>query len=338
MKRLLIFLSVFLGLSGLVIIIILWVIDRQHYEITDNAYLKANIILLSPKVQGYVNHLYITDNQSVKKGQLLLTIEDRDYQAKVLQAQAMIEVEMANAQRLKMIKLTQQSSIQVAKANITVAEAKLEPVTKDVQRFTQLIANGSAPVQTLENLTAQSKQAQAELNSQQSTLTVQQQQLLTLDSEMMEIQARIKNAKAQLQLAQLDWEYTQIRSPIDGIIGNRGVQLGQFIRPGMGLASLVAHQSLWIEANFKETQLTHMQIGQPVTIHIDAYPNQEFHGRIESFSPASGAEFSLLPSENATGNFTKIVRRIPVKITFAPNSDLHLLKAGFSAEVKVKVK
>jgi membrane fusion protein (multidrug efflux system) len=329
---------VFLGLSGLVIIIILWVIDRQHYEITDNAYLKANIILLSPKVQGYVNHLYITDNQSVKKGQLLLTIEDRDYQAKVLQAQAMIEVEMANAQRLKMIKLTQQSSIQVAKANITVAEAKLEPVTKDVQRFTQLIANGSAPVQTLENLTAQSKQAQAELNSQQSTLTVQQQQLLTLDSEMMEIQARIKNAKAQLQLAQLDWEYTQIRSPIDGIIGNRGVQLGQFIRPGMGLASLVAHQSLWIEANFKETQLTHMQIGQPVTIHIDAYPNQEFHGRIESFSPASGAEFSLLPSENATGNFTKIVRRIPVKITFAPNSDLHLLKAGFSAEVKVKVK
>jgi membrane fusion protein (multidrug efflux system) len=338
MKRLMTVILSLILIIPLVIGLGSWIIERHHYEVTDNAYLKTNLLILSPKVQAYVKQLNIRDNQAVKKGQLLLTLEDRDFRAKVTQAQAAIDAEKAYSQRLQAMKAAQQARINTARANIVVAQAKLEPFAKDVQRFTDLIQRGSAPVQMLDNLKSQSKQAQAELSGEQSTLTAQQQQLLTLDSEMAEVQARLKNAQAQLELAQLDWEYTRIYAPSSGVIGNRGVQLGQLVRPGMALAYLVETQTIWVEANFKENQLTAMRVGQPVSISVDAYPDLEFHGTVDSFAPASGSEFSLLPPENATGNFTKIVRRVPVKIVFARGSDTHLLKAGFSAEVKIRVR
>jgi len=140
-----------------------------------------------------------------------------------------------------------------------------------------------------------------------------------------------------LTLAKIDLEHTQVKAPVDGIIGNRGVQLGQLVRPGVALASLVQNSKIWVEANFKETQLQHMRLGQPVTVKVDAYPDLELTGKVDSFSPASGSEFSILPAENATGNFTKIVRRVPVKIVFDSTENIQLLRPGLSAEVKVKV-
>jgi membrane fusion protein (multidrug efflux system) len=338
MKR---FLPVFLTLLVLIPVIIwlsLWLLERQKYESTDDAYLKANMVLISPKVSGHVTELLIDENQRVKKGDLLVAVDNRDYQAKVQQAEADIEEGLAYKKRLLAMKTSQQAHTVAVQANIAAAQARLTPIAKDVQRFTALTARGSAPMQMLDNVKAQSKQTAAEIKAQQATLTEEQRRLSTFDVEMTEADARIKNSQAALALAKLDLEHTQIRAAIDGIIGKRGVQLGQLVQPGMTLAYLVEDKKIWLEANFKETQLEKMRIGQPAMIKVDAYPDVELQGTVESFSPASGSEFSILPPENATGNFTKIVRRVPVKIVFNKGTDLSLLKAGFSAEVKVKVK
>ena len=337
MKRFLPLFLILLVVIALAFWLSSWFLERKKYESTDDAYLKTNVVLISPKVQGYVTQLLIDDNQQVKKGDLLLAIESRDYQAKVLQAEAVIEEAVAYKKRLQSMKASQQADLGTAQAKIAAAQARLAPYSKDVQRFSALTARGSAPMQMLDNLKAQSRQAAAEVQEQQANLNTKQKQLSTFDVEMTEVEARLKNAQAQLALAKLDVEYTQVRAPIDGIIGNRGVQLGQLVRPGLTLAQLVDNKKIWIEANFKESQLNKMRVGQSVTIKVDAHPDSEFKGKIESISPASGAEFSILPPENATGNFTKIVQRIPVKITFDKGTDLSLLKVGFSAEVKVKV-
>ena len=168
--------------------------------------------------------------------------------------------------------------------------------------------------------------------------SAQQTQLSTFDSEIAESEARVKQAQAQVALAKIDLELTKIRAPFDGVIGHRGVQLGSYIQTGMTLAYLLETKKIWTEANFKETQLQNMKIGQSVQIHIDAYPDLKLIGKVDSFSPASGSEFSILPPENATGNFTKIVRRVPVKIVFDNNADAALLKSGLSVSVKVRVK
>lgn len=315
-----------------------WLQERQRYETTDDAYLKTNMVLLSPRVQGYVTQLAMEENQRVKKGDLLMAVDDRDYQARVMQAEAAVEAAVAFSKRLQTMKSTQQANLGASEAGVLAARAQLDPFEKDVRRFQVLTARGSAPVQMLDALKAQSKQAAANLKSQQAMHTAQQRQLSTFDVQMAEAQAQIKQAQAQLALATLDASHTQVRAPIDGIIGKKGVQLGQLVRPGLTLAYLVEDNNIWVEANFKETQLDAMRIGQPVKIKVDAYPEIEFSGVIESFSPASGSEFSLLPSENATGNFTKIIQRLPVKIAFAKGTDLSLLKAGFSAEVRVTVR
>lgn len=337
MKRFLPVFLILLVVAPLVIWLSSWLLERQKYESTDDAYLKANRVIISPKVSGYVTQLLIDDNQTVKKGDLLVAIEKRDYQAKVLQAEAAIEEALGYKKRLQAMKAGQQAQLGAAEADIKAAQARLEPFAKDLHRFTALTQRGSAPVQMLDTIKAQSRQAAAEVQGQQARLTVEQRQLATFDVQMTEVEARLKNAQAQLALAKMDVEYTQVRAPIDGIIGNRGVQLGQLVHPGLTLAQLVDNKKIWIEANFKESQLNKMRVGQPVTIKVDAHPDLELQGSVESISPASGAEFSILPPENATGNFTKIVQRIPVKIVFDKDTDLSLLKAGFSAEVKVKV-
>jgi len=314
-----------------------WLLERRHYESTDDAYLQSNIVLISPRVQGYVTQMAINDNQAVKKNDLLLTIDDRGYQAKVLQAEANVNEETAHIERLRAMKTSQHAHIETAGANIAAVQAKREQIQQDLKRFNNLIERGSAARQALDKIQSESKQAAAELRGSQASASAEHSQLASLDSEITETEARLQNAQAQLTLAKIDLEHTQVKAPIDGIIGNRGVQLGQLVRPGVALASLVQNSNIWVEANFKETQLQHMRLGQPVTVKVDAYPDLELTGKVDSFSPASGSEFSILPEENATGNFTKIVRRVPVKIVFDSTDNLQLLRPGLSAEAKVKV-
>jgi membrane fusion protein (multidrug efflux system) len=314
-----------------------WLIDRQQYEVTDNAYLKANIILVSPRVQGFVSQLFIDDNQLVKQGELLLTIDDRDFQAKVIQAESRVSEEAAHIQRLQSQKISQHAHIDAASANIAAVQARRENIQKDLQRFDALIQRGSAAKQSLDKIQSESKQSAAELASSKAMASAEHSQLGALDNEITETEAKLKIAEAELQLAKLDLEHTQITAPVAGVIGARGVQSGQLVREGMTLMHLVESNKIWVEASFKETQLEHMRLGQPATIKVDAYPDLNLTGKVDSFAPASAAEFSILPAENATGNFTKIVRRVQVKIVFDADADTSLLKPGLSVEAKVKV-
>lgn len=338
MKRLITPLILIAVLAGAGWFGFLWFEERQHYESTDNAYLKANSVLITPKVSGYISDLRIDDNQAVKKGEIVAAIDARDYQAKFELAQAKVSEAQADISRLQATKNTQHANILSASAAVSAVEAQRQQINQDLQRFNVLIERGSAPRQTLDNIQAQSKQAAAQLRGSQAAVSAQQKQLVSYDSEISQAQARLKQAQAQLELAKIDLENTHIRAPFDGVIGHRGVQLGAFVQTGTNLAYLLETQKIWVEANFKETQIENMQIGQPVKIHVDAFSEIEFTGKVESFAPASGADFSILPAENATGNFTKIVRRVPVKIVFDENKNLGKLKSGLSTTVKVQVK
>jgi membrane fusion protein (multidrug efflux system) len=338
MKRLLtfsilIFILAYAGWAGFS-----WFKERQHYESTDNAYLKTNNVLITPKIAGYIIDLRIDDNQAVKKGEIIAIIDERDYQAKLEFSQAKVIEAQADIARLQATKNTQHSNIASASAAVSAVEAQRLQINQDLQRFNALIERGSAPRQTLDKIQAQSKQAAAELRGSQAAVSAQQKQLTSYDSEIAQAQARLKQAQAQVELAKIDLENTKIRAPFEGVIGHRGVQLGAFVQAGTNLAYLLETKKVWAEANFKETQIENMKVGQSVKIHIDAYPNLNLTGKVESFAPASGSEFSLLPPENATGNFTKIVRRVPVKIVFDENENTALLKSGLSTTVKVQVK
>ncbi|HYE37971.1 HlyD family secretion protein [Methylocaldum sp.] len=315
-----------------------WLKAIHPFEATDNTYLKAHMSLIGPKETGYVKEVLFEDNQKVMPGDLLVVIDDHDFQAKVAQAEAQVMVETAHVQTLETDKRTQGAKIRQQEADIAASEADLERAAKDVKRFGHLAADGAISAQTRDIAEAAYKQAVAQREKYRSAKLEAESQLTALDAQIGETRARLQAAQAALELARIDLANTHIVAPIAGIIGNRSVQVGQLVKPGSVLAYLIPTDGLFVEANFKETQIERMQPGQPVDIRVDAYPESRFEGRVDSFAPASGAEFSLLPPENATGNFTKIVRRVPVKILFRPGTDVSRLRPGLSTVVKVKVR
>jgi len=317
--------------------ILYWLKAIHPFETTDNAYLKAHISLISPKETGYVKAVLFEDNQKVMPGDLLVVIDDHNFQARLAQAEAQLLSETMHIQTLETDKLTQGAKIRQEAANITASEADLEKAAKDLKRFGNLAAEGAVSAQTRDAAESTHKQANAQREKVRSARQEAESQLAALDAQIEETRARIKAAEANLELARIDLDNTRITAPMAGIIGNRSVQVGQLVKPGSALGSLIPSDGLFVEANFKETQIARMQPGQPVEIRIDAYPDQVFEGVMDSFAPASGSEFSLLPPENATGNFTKIVRRVSVKVTFQPGSDLSRLRPGLSTVIKVKV-
>lgn len=338
MKRSITFLILFSVLAGVSWFGYSWFEERRHYESTDNAYLKANSVLITPKIEGYISKLNIDDNQAVKKGEVLAVIEPHDYQVKLDLALAKVSEAQADIARLNSQKNTQHAHVATANAAVSEVQARRHTIEKDLQRFMKLVESGAAPQQLLDKMQSQSRETTAQLHGSKSAVSAQSKQLSSYDREIEQAQARLKQANALVKLAEIDLENTKIRAPFDGVIGHRGVQLGAFVQAGTNLAYLLETQKIWVEANFKETQIENMQIGQPVKIHVDAYPEIAFTGKVESFAPASGADFSILPAENATGNFTKIVRRVPVKIVFDENENLSKLKSGLSTTVKVQVK
>jgi len=323
--------------STLVVGIAYWLNAIQPFETTDNTYLKAHLSLISPKETGYVTEVLFEDNQKVTPGDLLIVIDDHDFQAKVAQAEAQVLMETTHIKTLETEKRTQNAKIRQEEANIAAAEADLERAAKDVKRFGNLAADGAVSTQTRDTAESAHKQAIAYREKTDSARQEAESQLASLDARIAETQAKLKAAQAALELARINLANTRITAPIAGIIGNRSVQVGQLVKPGSVLAYLIPTDGLFVEANFKETQISRMRPGQAVDIQIDAYPDSRFEGTVDSFAPASGSEFSLLPAENATGNFTKIVRRVPVKIRFNPGTDLNRLKPGLSSMVKVKV-
>jgi len=314
-----------------------WLKAIHPFETTDNTYLKSHPSLISPKETGYVKEVLFEDNQKVMPGDLLVVIDDPDFQARVAQAEAQVSMEAAHIKTLETEKRTQSAKIHQEQANIAAAEADLDRAAKDTKRFGNLAADGAISVQTRDTAESTHKQAAARLEKTRSALQEAESELASMEARINEAKPRLEAAQSALELARINLKNTRIVAPIAGIVGNRSVQVGQLVKPGTVLAYLIPADGLFVEANFKESQIGRMQPGQPVDIRVDAYPDSVFEGTVDSFAPASGSEFSLLPAENATGNFTKIVRRVPVKIRFKPGTDLSRLKPGLSTVVKVKV-
>ncbi|HWU69583.1 MAG TPA: HlyD family secretion protein [Stenotrophobium sp.] len=291
-----------------------WWTYSRFFESTDNAYVRADITVITPRVGGEIVELAVHDNQEVKKGDLLLKIDPRDYQARVADAQAMVAAGIAAVAANVEQKSAQAAQIEEARATLASAQADAARAQKDWQRARTLVDQGVATHQRLDNATAVRRSAQANVARADAGVKVAEQQSATLDADRKRLQAQLEAARAQQQLAELDLSSTELRAPIDGNVGDLGARLGARVAPGQRLLSLVPLAEVYVEANFKETQLTHMALGQPVSIEVDAFPAHDIRGHIDSLSPASGAEFSLLPPQNATGNFTKIVQRVPVKI------------------------
>ena len=299
-----------------------WWTEWRFVESTDDAYVQADTSIISPKIDGYVRQVRVRDNQSVAAGDVMFVIEDRDFAAKTAQAEAAVATAEATvatyANRLDF----QQAIIGQAEASVTSADIDLERARLDQRRYAALTSSDFASRQRFETADADARKAQAALDKARAALTAERNQLAVLRSQKAEEEARLAQARASLALARNDLDNTVIRAPFAGVVGNRAARVGQYVKPGTQLAALVPLPQVYITANFKETQLTHMRPGQPAEIVVDAYPEERVTGTIESFSPASGAQFSLLPPDNATGNFTKIVQRVPVRIALPAEAPL----------------
>jgi len=313
-----------------------WWTAWRFQQSTDDAYVQSDITVISPKVEGYIKEVPVEENQEVAAGQVLIVVDDRDFAAKTTQAEAVVATEEAIVATYASRLGSQQAMIDQAAATVQSAEADLNRAQLDYKRYTSLVTSDFASRQRFETAQADSRKAEAALGKARAALVAEQSQLAALGSQKREEEARLLQARAGLQLTKNDLDNTVIRAPVAGIAGNRAGRVGQYVKPGTQLLSLVPLPYVYVTANFKETQLTHMRPGQPAEISVDAYPDQPLTGRIESFAPASGAEFSLLPPDNATGNFTKIVQRVPVRIALPAEGPLaRLLRPGLSVSVTV---
>ncbi|MFZ3233746.1 MAG: HlyD family secretion protein, partial [Stellaceae bacterium] len=313
-----------------------WWTAWRFLQSTDDAYVASDVSVISPKVEGYIKKVRVQDNQAVNKGDVLFVIDDRDFAAKVAQAEAAVATEDAAvatyASRLDL----QTAMIAQAQAAVESAAADLVRTQQDYKRYAALMTTDFASRQRYEQAQADARKAAAEAARTRAALAAAQSQEGVLRSQRREEAARLQQARANLRLAENDLDNTVIRAPVAGVAGNRAGQIGQYVKPGTELVSLVPLPRDYVTANFKETQLTRIRPGQRAEIAVDAYPDHALVGKVESFAPASGAEFSLLPPDNATGNFTKIVQRVPIRIALPTKEPLaQLLRPGLSVTVTV---
>jgi membrane fusion protein (multidrug efflux system) len=298
---------------------------------TDDAYLHADTVPLAAKSPGYVRRVPVRDFQKVKAGDLLVEIVDDDYRAQLSQAQANVDAATSAIDNIKQQKLLQSTLINEAGATIQATEADLTRYQLEVKRQQQLLATRSGTQQTVEQAVDNAKHTAATLQLNQAQLDQQRQQLNVLDSQEKQANAALKAQESARDLAKIALGYTRITAPVDGMVGPRQVQAGQYVSVGTQVISLVPLPDVWIIANYKETQMTRVRPGQPVDVTVDTFPGVVLHGHVDGWSPASGAEFALLPPDNATGNFTKVVQRIPVKIVLDRKSEVaDLLRPGMS--------
>lgn len=312
-----------------------WTIAR-FYESTDNAYVQSDVSVISPKVAGYIRDLKVTDNQLVKRGDVLATIDDTDYAARVAQAETAVAVQRATIASIETQIRAQSSAIDQTLATVASDSAELRRTALDHDRYAGLAGSAWASRQRLEQAEADWRKAGASVTRSKAAVTAARDQVTVLEAQRAQAEAVVKQLETAVALARIDLENTVIRAPVDGVVGNKGVQLGQYVKAGTQLLFVVPLPSVYVVANFKETQLDHMRPGQDADVTVDAYPGRVLHGKIESFAPGSGAEFSLLPPENATGNFTKIVQRVPVRIALPSDGPLSgYLRPGLSVIVSV---
>ncbi|MBS0296401.1 MAG: HlyD family secretion protein [Proteobacteria bacterium] len=316
-----------------------WWMSAQRWQGTENAYVQADTVTVMPQVTGYVSEVLVSDNQTVQAGQVLVKIDPADAQAAVAQAQANVAAAEAAVQNVDDRSALAQSQIAQQAAGVKSAQAQASLAQADLGRYSKLASQGWVAPQRLQTARAGADQAAAGVAQADAALEAQRKQAASLGSSREQALAQVQQAKAALQQAQINLDRTVIRAPVAGVIGARGVRPGQYVRPGGALLSVVPLGQTFVVANFKETQVARMRIGQAVEIKADAFPGRRIIGHVDSFAPATGSEFALIPVENATGNFTKIVQRVPVRIAVDSRDPLAAaLRPGLSVEAKVDLK
>ena len=308
----------------------------KYQESTNDAFLQSDAVIVAPKVGGYVEKVFVVDNQEVHAGDPLVQIDPRDYRAQAAQYQAQIGVANANAEGIRAQIREQGAAIEQARAQLAQAQTAYDHAHAEVVRYTPLAASGAESAEKLADLRNQERQAASQVANARAALDSAQRRVGSLQAQVTQALSQGDAAKAQLAAAEVNVGSTIIRASADGRVGDKTVQPGQFVQPGTRLMSIVPVQQIYVEANFKETQMGLMRVGQPVRIEVDALDGVELHGKVESVSPGTGAQFSLLPPQNATGNFTKIVQRVPVRIAIDAGPETRkLLVPGMSVDVTV---
>ena len=325
--------AILLGLAGA-----WWIALPPSSVTTDDAYFKADSALIAPKVHGLVAAILVRDNQAVKAGQPLIRLDDDDYRQALAGAEADVQTAQAALDQFAAQRNLAAANATAAAAAIRAAQAENVRAAADRVRFDTLVAAGNISHQQADQARATALGAAADSDKSKAAYTAAQAQLAVVEQTRAQLRAALARAQAALTLAKQNLEHTVIRAPVDGVVGDRQVQLGEYVQPGTQLLTLVPMNTLYVVANFKETQTARMLAGQHARITIDALNGETLAGTVESFAPGSGSEFSLLPFEPATGNFTRIVQRVPVRIRLDPGQpDVARLRPGLSAEVKVEL-
>ena len=337
-KRAALALALTLGIAAVADLGYDYLTTGRYLESTDDAYVKADSTIISPKVSGYIAQVLVGDNQQVKAGQLLARIDDRDFKAALDQAHADVAASEAAVRNLEAQIALQQPIIEQGTADVAAAEANLQFAQEEQVRYDGLMKTGSGTIQRAQQTDAALREKIAQLQHGKSGLLAAQRKVDVLTTERAKAVAQLDRARAVEAQAALNLSYTKITAPVEGTVGARSLRVGQFVQAGTQLMAVVPLDGVYVVANFKETQLTHVRNGQPVEIQIDSFHGTKLRGHVDSLSPASGLEFALLPPDNATGNFTKIVQRVPVKIVLDDHTLTGLLRPGMSAEPTVDTK
>jgi membrane fusion protein (multidrug efflux system) len=300
---------------------------------TDDAYVQAHSVLISPRISGYISEVPVDDNQPVHAGQVLARIDPRDYQAALDQARADVAAAQASIDTLHQQIAQQRLAVAEARRLADSDQAALVYAQQQLQRYSKLATSSYGTVQMAQQSDADSREKRAALQGDTAAIGVAKKQVRVFEAQLAQAEATLAAQQAVARQAALNLSYTVITAPVDGTVGVRSLRVGEYVQAGTQLMAVVPLQAVYIVANYKETQLTDVRPGQPVTIDVDTFPGITVHGHVDSLAPASGQEFALLPPDNATGNFTKIVQRIPVKINVDKADPLAgLLRPGMSVE------
>lgn len=316
-----------------------YITTGRFEQTTDDAYVAADSTAIAPKVSGYVKDVLVTDNQPVKAGDVLAHIDDADFRTALAQAEANLDAARADVANLKAQIEQQKQTVAAAHSNLASDKAAQALAQQDHTRYADLMQQGYATVQRVQQTEAVIRQTDAAVARDQALIAGALKQSEGLIAQLAKAEAAVARDEALVRQARLNLGYTTLTAPVDGTVGARSLRVGAFVAAGTQLAQVVPLHAVYVTANFKETQLTHVQPGQKVAVEVDTFPGVKIEGHVESLSPASGQEFALLPPDNATGNFTKIVQRIPVKIALEPTPSLTgKLRPGMSVEAVIDTK
>ncbi|RDI99392.1 HlyD family secretion protein [Dyella solisilvae] len=324
---------------GIAIYGVHWGSAGRFIEDTDDAYIGGDTTVIGSKVPGYIGVVAVTDNQVVHKGDLLVKIDDRDYRAALAKANAAVAAQEASLGNLDAQKHLQESVVAQAKASLAAANAEAKRSRLDNARYQELAGRAAVSVESAQRAEADFATASASSDRATAATEAAQRQLDVIETQKSQVEAALTQAKAEADIAKLNLSYTELRAPIDGVIGNRRARPGAYAAAGSQMLVVVPAHGLWVDANFKEDQLERMRVGQEVDVRADVMPDRVFKGHIASLAPATGSQFSVLPPENATGNFTKIVQRVPVRVVLdGADGDLGILRPGLSVTAQINTK